>query len=292
MDGRLCRYGPKPQHVAFLSSIHAGTTPARKAIVAVGGLSCGLLFAEYISHLDAKLADTDICLVQPLLSSSHTSWGISSVSEDALEIDRLLEFFWTTYGISDFVLLGHSTGCQDAVMYVRRYGQSNFDNRNFRVRGVILQGPVSDREFLADFLPDVKEKIELCRKLLAEGRGDDIALMFRWEDGGEGTPVTARRFLSLADVGGEDDMFSSHGVDLGETLGSLRGMPTLVLMSGADECQVGYIDPGKAGVQLKDAIGDSASLVVIERGLHDLKGKETSEKAARVIVQFAVQTLT
>jgi len=176
-------------------------------------------------------------------------------------------------------------------MYTRRR-QHRRPGRGFCVSGVVLQGPVSDREFLADFLPDVDEKIEFCRRLLDEGRGDDIALMFRWEDGGEGTPVTARRFLSLADVGGEDDMFSSSGVDLTETLGSLRGIPTLVLMSGADECQVGYIDPAVAGAQLVAAIGDSARLVVVEGALHDLKGKETSEAAAKVIVEFAIQTLT
>ena len=154
------------------------------------------------------------------------------------------------------------------------------------MKGVVLQGPVSDREFLADFLPDVDEKIKLCRRLLDEGRGEDIAFS------AFGAPVTARRFLSLADVGGEDDMFSSSGVDFTETLSSLRGIPTLVLMSGADECQVGYIDPAVAGAQLVDAIGDSARMVVVEGALHDLKGKETSEEAAKVIVEFAIQTLT
>jgi len=179
-------------------------------------------------------------------------------------------------------------------MYTRRHQHRPPPGRGFRVKGVVLQGPVSDREFLADFLPDVDEKIKLCRRLLDEGRGDDIAFMLRWEEGAEetGAPVTARRFLSLADVGGEDDMFSSSGVDLTETLSSLRGIPTLVLMSGADECQVGYIDPAVAGAQLVDAIGDSARMVVVEGALHDLKGKETSEEAAKVIVEFAIQTLT
>lgn len=178
-------------------------------------------------------------------------------------------------------------------MYTRRHQHRPPPGRGFQVKGVVLQGPVSDREFLADFLPDVDEKIKLCRRLLDEGRGDDVAFMFQWEeDGGERTPVTARRFLSLADVGGEDDMFSSSGVDLTETLSSLRGIPTLVLMSGADECQVGYIDPAVAGAQLVGAIGDSARMVVVEGALHDLNGKETSEEAAKVIVEFAIQTLT
>lgn len=171
-------------------------------------------------------------------------------------------------------------------MYTRRHQHRPPPGRGFRVKGVVLQGPVSDREFLADFLPDVDEKIKLCRRLLDEGRGEDIAFS------AFGAPVTARRFLSLADVGGEDDMFSSSGVDFTETLSSLRGIPTLVLMSGADECQVGYIDPAVAGAQLVDAIGDSARMVVVEGALHDLKGKETSEEAAKVIVEFAIQTLT
>ncbi len=289
MDGTMVRYGHKAACVAFVSPT-VSTTPVpsggRRALIAVGGLSCGLLFAEYIPLLQRELASTGTFLCQPLLSSSHDSWGTSSVSRDAEELDMLLEHLHAAYGFEEFVLLGHSTGCQDAVMYLRKFAASRA--RGFRVTKVVLQGPVSDREYLAWSMgPAIEEKIALCRRLEGEGRGDDVAFMFRWEEGGDGIPMTSRRFLSLACAGGEDDMFSSTDLDLEEALSSLRGVKTLVLMSGADECQCGYIDPAAIGRRLVDAIGDSAALEVIEGGVHDLKGAATSERAAVLIGAFA-----
>ena len=43
------------------------------------------------------------------------------------------------------------------------------------------------------------------------GKGEDI--LFRDHEGGNGAPVCARRFLSLAEKGGDDDMFSSDYSD-------------------------------------------------------------------------------
>lgn len=47
--------------------------------------------------------------------------------------------------------------------------------------------------------------------MVSEGAGEEI--LFRDYEGGEGTPVCARRFLALAEKGGEDDMFSSDFSD-------------------------------------------------------------------------------
>ncbi len=287
MDGTLIRYGPKAPFVAFVSPAVASTAKQgqNRALVAVGGLSCGLLFAEYLAPLQTELARAGTFLCQPLLSSSHDSWGMGSVSRDSEELDLLLEHLHMAYGFADFVLLGHSTGCQDAVMYMRTYGALR--DRGFRVTKVVLQGPVSDREYLRWSMgPTIEDKIALCERMDGQGRGDEIAFMFRWEEGGDGVPMTSRRFLSLASVGGEDDMFSSTQLDLEEALSSLRGVPTLVLMSGADECQCGYVEPAAIGRRLVDAIGDSAEMEVIEGGLHDLKGARTSARAALVITAF------
>ena len=285
MQGTLIRYGPKPACVAFVSGPkpELSTDVQKTALVAVGGLSCGFLFADYLVDLKRELESIGVYLCQPLMSSSHTGWGTGSVSRDAEELDVLLEHLCSRHGFSEFILLGHSTGCQDAVMYMRKFGGHG---RRFRVSRVVLQAPVSDREFLRWFLADVQEKLARCREMEREGRADEIALMFRWEEGGDAIPVTARRFISLADVGGEDDMFSSTELDLNQALSSLRDVPTLVLVSGADECQVPYTDPAACGRQLVHAIGASAELEVIEGGLHDLKGKETSERAALLIRDF------
>lgn len=285
IDGTVLRYGSKPAHVALVSPpVSAGESgrAKKKALVAVGGLSCGLLYAEYLQPLYAELQGIDMHLCQPLLSSSHGAWGVGSVSEDAEELRILLECLAGRYDFSEFIILGHSTGCQDAVMYMRKFARG----RGFDVTGVVLQGPVSDREFLHGFLPDTAERIRLCRAMVEKGKAEDIAFVFR--EFGDMVPVTARRFLSLADVGGEDDCFSSKDLDLEEALRSLRGTPTLVLMSGKDECQVTYgIDPAAIGERLVEAIGESARLVVVDGGLHDLRGTEASALAAKIIAEFA-----
>jgi pimeloyl-ACP methyl ester carboxylesterase len=282
IDGTLVRYGPKPPHVALLSPcIVPGDRKEKKVCVTVGGLSCGMLYAEYLRPLYEELQNLRYHMCQPLLSSSHASWGVGSVSQDAEELGMLFGFLQKEYNFSEVIILGHSTGCQDAVMYLRKYGNLE----RFKVTGVVLQGPVSDREFLTGFLPDITDKIDLCSTMVRQGRGEDIA--FTFSEFGDVVPVTARRFLSLAEVGGEDDMFSSHDLDLNSAMMPLRGTPTLVLMSGADECQLPYgIVPEAIGRRIADAIGDSATLEVIDGGLHDLKGTETSGIAAKKVVDF------
>jgi hypothetical protein len=72
----------------------------------------------------------------------------------------------------------------------------------------------------------------------AEGRAEEVA--FRATDV-DGAAMTARRWLSLAEPGGDDDMFSSGLGDarLAAVLGPMAGLPTLVLVSGAEE----YVPP-------------------------------------------------
>lgn len=283
MEGTLIRYGSKPAHVAFIATARR---TCKKVLVAVGGLSCGLMFAPYVEQLASTLPErTGWTVVQLLLSSSHSGWGMGCVEEDAKEIGELLGTLSRSYGCKEVVLLGHSTGCQDAVMYARIYGEDGKGHP--LLKGVILQGPVSDREFLKGYMDDVKYEhvMKLSKDMMERGQGEDVAFVFReWNTT---VPICARRWLSLADVGGEDDMFSSDftNEDLAEHLKSLEKIETLVLMSGADECQVPYgIDPAEMGQRLKDAIGSSAQLCVVENGSHDLS--DHTGEAVEVIVDF------
>lgn len=289
MYGRLIRYGSNPAHVAFLCSCGPkGPLDSeqhgrlhQKVLVAVGGLSCGLMFASYVEELAARLPErAGWTVVQPLLSSSHSGWGMGSVSDDAKEIHQLVGMLSSEYGCEHVVLLGHSTGCQDAVMYAKRYGGP-------LLRGVVLQGPVSDREFFKGYLGDSKYNslVSLSRDMIEEGRGEEVAFVFReWNSV---VPVSAQRWLSLADVGGEDDMFSSDFSDqtLADIMKCLQNVQTLVLMSGADECQVPYgVDPSEMGRRLKHAVGCSAKLCVIEQGSHDLS--QHAQEASEIIMDF------
>lgn len=133
-----------------------------------------------------------------------------------------------------FVIVGHSTGCQDAVRYAQRHRGSPSAPP---LLGAVLQAPVSDAEWLAT-QPDTPQRTALARCMVAEGRGEEVA--FRATDV-DGAAMTARRWLSLAEPGGDDDMFSSSLRDerLAAVLGPLADLPTLLLVSGAEE----YVPP-------------------------------------------------
>ena len=99
------------------------------------------------------------------------------------------------------------------------------------VRAAVLQAPVSDREYLAT-QPDTPARLEAALRLVATGDGG--ALLPLAHDGD--TPVSAARFVSLAALGGADDMFSSD-LDVAALRAALGhiAVPVLLLPSLADE---------------------------------------------------------
>ena len=71
-----------------------------------------------------------------------------------------------------------------------------------KIDAIILQGAVSDRDFIV-LLPDTPDNLQESRELQQAGQADTI-LKRRYF----GAPITASRFLSLATRLGDDDMFS------------------------------------------------------------------------------------
>ena len=59
-----------------------------KYCVYVGGLTDGLLACRYVDQLAAALDEAGWALVQPVLSSSYTGYGISSLARDAEELSE------------------------------------------------------------------------------------------------------------------------------------------------------------------------------------------------------------
>ncbi|KAJ0525035.1 putative fusarinine C esterase SidJ, alpha/Beta hydrolase [Helianthus annuus] len=102
---------------------------------------------------------------------------------DALELDQLINHLINKEDSEGVVLLGHSTGCQDIVNYMRTNAACSR-----AVRAAILQAPVSDREFRAT-LPETAAMIDLASKLISEGRGSE--LMPR--EANQDSPITAYR---------------------------------------------------------------------------------------------------
>lgn len=246
-----------------LTSAETKTKTAKLAVVAVGGLTDGFFALPYLPHLAELLRKNNTAnettvswsLVTPLLSSSHRGWGTSSLDRDARELLELSRHLREHRGIEGVVLLGHSTGCQDAVRYAEQErersaesasGDDDSGSGNKRATaapppsppllGIVLQAPVSDREcfFLSpETVPLARERLERARTCSAvakeeeeEGEKDAAAdaivfFMREWD----GAPVSARRWRSLVEKGGDDDYFSSDFSDqeLSEKLWALAG---------------------------------------------------------------------
>ncbi|KAH0465092.1 hypothetical protein IEQ34_005195 [Dendrobium chrysotoxum] len=177
LPGVLFKYGPKSVQVAFR------TGDFNQQVIFLGGLTDGFLATEYVEPLAVALENENWSLVQPLLSSSYIGYGTSTLELDALELNQLIGYLINKENSEGVVLLGHSTGCQDIVHYMR----TNFTFSR-AVRGVILQAPVSDREYRA-MLPETAEMIDLALSMMNEGRA--LELMPRQAN--PDAPITAYR---------------------------------------------------------------------------------------------------
>ncbi|XP_062189380.1 UPF0613 protein PB24D3.06c-like isoform X2 [Phragmites australis] len=244
-------------------------------VIFIGGLTDGLLATDYLEPLSLALEVEKWSLVQPILSSSYTGYGISSLEQDALELDQLISYLINKENSEGVILLGHSTGCQDIVHYMR----TNFACSK-AVSGVILQAPVSDREYRAT-LPETAEMIDLAAKMISEGRGMD--LMPR--EANPDAPITAYRYHSLCSYMGDDDMFSSDLSEdqLRQRLGHMSTAQCQVIFSMGDEYIPEYVDKKALVDRLCRALG-GAEKVEIEWGNHALSNRV--QEAVGAIVDF------
>lgn len=237
-----------------------GLGQGESALVCVPGLTDGLLSQRYFPALAKELEPRGWRLVQPLLSSSYRGWGQGSLDEDCDELDRLLGFLQAHRGITKVALLGHSTGCQDVVRYLRVGRHAK------QVCGAVLQAPVSDREALEAAGADreeVQKYRDMADEMIADARGNEAmpcaaALLL-------GPPhlVTAYRFASLAGRMTDDDMFSSDLTDdeLKEKLGHVA-VPTLIAASLDDEYVPESVDAKAHAARMAAAMAaDSLGLV-------------------------------
>ncbi|GLC57312.1 hypothetical protein PLESTB_001210500 [Pleodorina starrii] len=286
LSGSLVRYGSAGPQVAFL--VGAAKARPAKAVVMVGGLTDGLLFAPYVERLSAELSRRGWLAVHASIQSSWQGYGTGSLDRDAADLRLLCQHLRTRHDVTGVVLLGHSTGCQDTVRYVQRYGPAasagDHDSADPapELLATILQAPVSDHEWLCQY-PELLPSVRSARELVAAGRGDQVVGRLHVADN---APITAARLLSLYELGGDDDMFS-EGLPreaVQRILGPVGARPCLLLVSGADEC-VPYQDaiPDRAAA-LKAAIGPSASVSIIPGAPHNLAGFEA--EAATAVCAF------
>ena len=73
-------------------------------------------------------------------------------------------------------------------------------------------------------------------------------------------------------------------VDMQEKFAGMAGLPTLLLLSGADEYVPPTVDYRGLGKRLQAAVGPTAQFSVVEGGTHALAGSE--DLAAEAIATF------
>lgn len=240
MKGELFLYDSADRLVAFqttLSEAEAshGIHRGRVCIVLVGGMTDGLLGLPYAEALSRQCRERGITLVQPLLSSSYTGFGVSSLDRDARQLAQLLAFLSMQNPHTQSVyLVGHSTGCQDILVYL-----SKCQRASHLVKMAFLQGPVSDRDYMCSRHPP-----ERLRELLhwAETQcdaGRPMAIHPELYDGM--APICAQRLRSLLARLGDDDYFSLD-LSVEERDQRLSGInvPVKMIISAQDE----YYPPG------------------------------------------------
>lgn len=101
--------------------------------------------------------------VQALLSSSFQGYGTSSLDKDASEIYELAKCLKRDFSSEGIVIVGHSTGSQDAVRYAKRYRDAS---DSAPLLGIVLQAGCSDREAA----PVSEESLQRARDMVATGQ--------------------------------------------------------------------------------------------------------------------------
>ncbi|KAL0036220.1 hypothetical protein WJX79_008618 [Trebouxia sp. C0005] len=258
LQGVLTKYGPENAHSAFISG------DDRRHLILIGGLGDGLLLAPYVANLECAARHGGWSLVQPTLRSALQGWGVGSLKQDADDLLMLTKYLKAEHASEAVILLGHSTGCQDAVRYCKVVQNQKDAEAAAPLAGVILQAPVSDREYQAGKASTV-DRLKTAEQMVRDGQGEDI--LFR-DDDPVGTPVCASRFISLASKHGDDDMFSSDFTDqeMKGILGHMAEIPTMLVLGGEDECKPKSVDGQALGKRMQKAIGSSAQLTFIPKG--------------------------
>lgn len=94
-------------------------TPSRGKCILIGGLSDGLIPTPYTSDLERECHSLGWSLVQPILSSSYLGFGNGDLGRDTEEISALLNYLVCHHNADQFAFVGHSTGCQNSVHFLK-----------------------------------------------------------------------------------------------------------------------------------------------------------------------------
>jgi pimeloyl-ACP methyl ester carboxylesterase len=224
------------------AAFESPTSSPNKCIL-LGGLSDGLWPVPYTADLESAIGAIGWSLVQPILSSSYTGFGHGSLDRDVTELDELIDHLVDVRGATRVAMVGHSTGAQDIVHFIRHGRQAD------KVVAAALQAPVSDREAATichdadmdeqDHQHQLNENLAVATRMRDDKRLDELMPRAAFW-----APITASRYLDLTVRGGRDDYFSSDYTDteLYERLAHLQTTRCLFACSGADEYNPKTVD--------------------------------------------------
>jgi len=252
-------YDQKKRLVAFES----GPVSSTQFVVFIGGLTDGFLGLPYLELLNKKLNENNWSLIQLLLSSSYTGYGISSLQQDSEEIDQFLAYFQSNRTIQSLVLCGHSTGSQDILYYLKN------PNTIYKqlVKKIILQGAVSDRDYMST-LPNYEHYLQVASEKVSTGKGLELMEVDAYN-----IPITAYRYHSFAGRLADDDMFSNDLTDDElRTLYSHKPIPTLIVNSTADQYVPPFVDMKTLIQRMANIL--NAKFYLINGARHNLIGYE------------------
>ncbi|CAE7604295.1 unnamed protein product [Symbiodinium sp. CCMP2456] len=270
-----------------------GVPEGSKAVVCIGGLTDGLLSLRYLPALAAELQQVGWRTFQPVLQSSYRGWGFASLDDDVLGIDKFLSFLRSKRGITEVVLLGSSTGCQDAVHYLKVGKLADI------VHGIVLQAPVSDREALSvetsgNQVEALREFAQTASKMIAEGRGEEPLPRAACQLFGPPDVITAYRFDSLTRRLADDDMFSSDlsADEMKQKLGHVH-TPALLIASADDEYVPKTVDVSRLCHRMADAmaagVARTAECLVLQQGGHGVRGQDAQARFVDAVARFVAR---
>ncbi|GAA5854015.1 hypothetical protein JCM8547_008194 [Rhodosporidiobolus lusitaniae] len=281
----------------YVTAFEYGAAGRPNLVVWIGGLGDNLASTAYVPTLAAKLnaieGEGGWGLVQANLRSGGSGWGGSNVEEDAEGLAKVVEYF-RAGGRQKIVLMGFSTGCQDAIAYSHLQASSSFP----KLDAVILQAPVSDREIIealySQHIPSPSEVPEDLDTFTPPA----YPRLFHNIGG-----VTYRRWLSLVwkpkgddiDLAVSEDFFSS---DLSDQ--RLRNVfapvtsPLLVFLSSNDISYPQHVKEKLPALleRFKSATNDgifSPVSGILDGAGHDVEQEEPQKEMIEKVVKFVQQ---
>ncbi|KAG0013756.1 hypothetical protein BGZ80_010876 [Entomortierella chlamydospora] len=275
LSGTLSVYNPQTR----LTMFESGPENSTASVVFIGGLLDGYHALPYLPLLDKTLAEqVGMSLIQVMLSSSHMGYGISSLQEDVKELDVLFDFLLEKRAKTRLFIVGHSTGCQDAISYAC-YGK-----HKEAIQGIVLQGPVSDREFMASSMDMYGKYLRLAQRMINDGKGQE--LMVREVD------VAFSGVVRSTNLGGDDDMFSSDipFEKMQELFGQVKS-PLIMVHSAKDEYIPEHINKDKLISQLAAACPTCVGAIVLSDADHAISDQASQATFCDAVVQFLTQVV-